>query len=311
MASPGPGLAGPPSAPVTKTPVFGAAPFPKRHRPYYSRRKTGCQTCRGRRKKCDERKPVCLGCQRNKLQCSWSEQFPSSTVDEANTPGTAMVVVTGPEENARGHARDRLSLGGDGGSLCARASEETTADGALEADAGVDTTVSSITPSEPPVEDDAGDLAALVPRRDEAWHVVSPPISSSIPPALSFIPTALSLTPTSNVLLSHYLGKTCNTMASRPPRSTILITHVVPQMFADELLMHVVLAMSGTHLDFRHEATFELRKATSLHYGQALRSLRQNLHRAGEVDTMRLALIMILLCYLEVGCLSSPRGAEY
>ncbi|SCU79806.1 LAME_0B00430g1_1 [Lachancea meyersii CBS 8951] len=34
---------------------------------------TGCLTCRRRRKKCDERKPVCGGCERNFLPCVWPE----------------------------------------------------------------------------------------------------------------------------------------------------------------------------------------------------------------------------------------------
>ncbi len=37
----------------------------------HRRTKTGCLTCRVRRKKCDEAKPVCTGCERNKLICSW------------------------------------------------------------------------------------------------------------------------------------------------------------------------------------------------------------------------------------------------
>ncbi|KAJ5364808.1 fungal-specific transcription factor domain-containing protein [Penicillium cataractarum] len=32
---------------------------------------TGCLTCRQRKKKCDERKPKCIGCTRNGLQCAW------------------------------------------------------------------------------------------------------------------------------------------------------------------------------------------------------------------------------------------------
>lgn len=33
--------------------------------------KTGCSTCRSRRKKCDESKPVCGACVRLKLHCDW------------------------------------------------------------------------------------------------------------------------------------------------------------------------------------------------------------------------------------------------
>ncbi|RYP06120.1 hypothetical protein DL764_003342 [Monosporascus ibericus] len=34
--------------------------------------RTGCLTCRARKKKCDESKPACSGCKRNRLACRWS-----------------------------------------------------------------------------------------------------------------------------------------------------------------------------------------------------------------------------------------------
>lgn len=37
----------------------------------HSRKKSGCLPCRRRRKKCDEEKPICSGCTRNHLICSW------------------------------------------------------------------------------------------------------------------------------------------------------------------------------------------------------------------------------------------------
>ncbi|KAE8380394.1 fungal-specific transcription factor domain-containing protein [Aspergillus bertholletiae] len=36
------------------------------------RSRTGCLTCRRRKKKCDERQPICTGCDRNHLSCEWA-----------------------------------------------------------------------------------------------------------------------------------------------------------------------------------------------------------------------------------------------
>ncbi|KAH8669991.1 fungal-specific transcription factor domain-containing protein [Ilyonectria robusta] len=36
-----------------------------------SRSRTGCFTCRRRKKKCDERKPICSSCRQNSLECNW------------------------------------------------------------------------------------------------------------------------------------------------------------------------------------------------------------------------------------------------
>lgn len=41
----------------------------KRKRNFSNRTKTGCHTCRARKKKCDETKPICLNCQRGTFDC--------------------------------------------------------------------------------------------------------------------------------------------------------------------------------------------------------------------------------------------------
>ncbi|KFG77556.1 putative C6 transcription factor [Metarhizium anisopliae] len=41
------------------------------------RSRTGCFTCRRRKKKCNEEKPVCSGCKRNKLECTWPAELPA------------------------------------------------------------------------------------------------------------------------------------------------------------------------------------------------------------------------------------------
>lgn len=45
-------------------------------KPHRFRSLTGCFTCRRRKKKCDEKKPKCVACSRNKLQCAWPAANP-------------------------------------------------------------------------------------------------------------------------------------------------------------------------------------------------------------------------------------------
>lgn len=57
-------------------------------RPCYPRSKTGCLSCRVRKKKCDGEKPQCRACRRNKFECTW----PSCTVghrDISTLPGSS------------------------------------------------------------------------------------------------------------------------------------------------------------------------------------------------------------------------------
>lgn len=47
--------------------------------------RTGCLTCRGRKKKCDETKPRCRGCERNRLECRWPPTSSSQATAAASS----------------------------------------------------------------------------------------------------------------------------------------------------------------------------------------------------------------------------------
>ncbi|KAJ5116788.1 hypothetical protein N7456_001136 [Penicillium angulare] len=48
------------------------------------RTRTGCLTCRRRKKKCDEARPSCTGCHRNNLECQWESHVSLSTPRRRN-----------------------------------------------------------------------------------------------------------------------------------------------------------------------------------------------------------------------------------
>ncbi|KAH7175844.1 fungal-specific transcription factor domain-containing protein [Dactylonectria macrodidyma] len=57
------------------------------------RSRTGCFTCRRRKKKCNEEKPICSGCKRNKLECHWpaeSSNSSNSQKRDAAAPGSGV-----------------------------------------------------------------------------------------------------------------------------------------------------------------------------------------------------------------------------
>ncbi|KAF9792495.1 hypothetical protein BJ322DRAFT_1029605 [Thelephora terrestris] len=62
--------------------IHVASPAPRveagqRKRPKYTRSKTGCMTCRGKKIKCDETKPNCLRCTHGQRECTWPEGVPT------------------------------------------------------------------------------------------------------------------------------------------------------------------------------------------------------------------------------------------
>ncbi|WZH50069.1 Zn2-C6 fungal-type domain-containing protein [Fusarium acuminatum] len=56
------------------SPLYKGATYPTKHRRNYPRSKSGCLTCRERRKKCDEVKPACNYCVKSSRVCTWPGQ---------------------------------------------------------------------------------------------------------------------------------------------------------------------------------------------------------------------------------------------
>ncbi|OSD06877.1 hypothetical protein PYCCODRAFT_1431066 [Trametes coccinea BRFM310] len=61
------------AAPAMRQPDTAA----QRKRPKYTRSKTGCLTCRGKKIKCDETKPICMRCSHGQRECTWPEGVPT------------------------------------------------------------------------------------------------------------------------------------------------------------------------------------------------------------------------------------------
>ncbi|PTU20290.1 hypothetical protein P175DRAFT_0558481 [Aspergillus ochraceoroseus IBT 24754] len=56
--------------------------------------RTGCYTCRRRKKKCNEAKPACGGCVRNKLSCHWPSNVSAEPRSESNSSSSSSTTTT-------------------------------------------------------------------------------------------------------------------------------------------------------------------------------------------------------------------------
>lgn len=119
------------------------------------------------------------------------------------------------------------------------------------------------------------------------------------------------LTQSSVGLLRHYLEYTAGLLTTAPLTKCPFITIILPLAYSDDLLMHTVLALSGTHLECRQYrwsagaiggAGSEIQRATTLHYHNMISGLRQELTDFDSADSekqLRILLILTMLYHYE------------
>lgn len=118
-------------------------------------------------------------------------------------------------------------------------------------------------------------------------------------------------TSTSAHLLRHYLEHTAGLLSTAPFSKSTFVTLVVPLAYSDDLLMNVVLALSGTHLASKQARMslgtggngMDTQHATALHYQKTISGLRSELQKFDGTNTasqVRILLVLLLLCYYEV-----------
>ena len=81
------------------------------------------------------------------------------------------------------------------------------------------------------------------------------------------------------------------------------LTHVLPLAVSDDLLMHSILALAGTHLSARLPFNVDVERSSLLHYGAMIEGVRDHmvLVQANDVSaTIRLLLILIMLSHYQV-----------
>ncbi|KAF2010900.1 hypothetical protein BU24DRAFT_454440 [Aaosphaeria arxii CBS 175.79] len=254
------------------------------------RARTGCLTCRGRKKKCGEEKPTCRGCIRNKLECVWpncitgarrqsqaTKDVPSEssqkspplpTLDPApsiSLPTTPVDEVRTPEDNST--------------------TSTPTLDPTFLVQAGVHDEGETDGPQSEFV--------------DFEFPYVHPQYETSIviPQAPSVMP---QLSQGSFDLLSHYLSRTANSMGNGSTESNPFIIQIVPLAFSSELILRLILTQSAAQraLSAPEPAHVE---ATE-HYTTSLglfRSAVEHFIAGSQTDSLIIAAGALILCFTE------------
>lgn len=253
-------------------------------KPRQCRTRSGCLTCRRRRKKCDEKKPRCCNCDRNGLSCTW--------------PSPLRFRVYGATR--------------DGVFQEYRASRTTS-----PSVAGVDDEVSQGTDSPAgehwrpeKTSSSSPDTAVGIPHSTaKAAHIYHSPRMRypSLSRPLSPFPTmnmAASELPHFYPLLQHYCEITAPLLSMSPSQENPFLSEVLPLTLTSDIVMYAILAMAGLHAGYRNR---EFQCAAKLYYGKLISMLKRGIDCATSEDSPTYLTVLLLLCYSEVS-MSHPNG---
>ncbi|KAM0549527.1 hypothetical protein ACHAPJ_009343 [Fusarium lateritium] len=286
--------------------------------------KTGCFTCRNRKKKCDESRPICAACLRNKLPCKWptthdqflpthdsndtievaqSGQSPERDSQQASSspsePGIdlendATSIGSPPSErrDSRGQAPQRSSppvITTDGAAAIAECLENAMQD-VPEIEVGPDEAV------EDEVEATSSALATL--SQFNFNQAASNTHLSSVPCVPSILP---GLDAQSFELMSHYLGRTALSMGNGSTTENPFIVQLIPLSFANPVVLELILSQSASHravLDGQDRTN----AIAQTYYTKSIRQFRNavNDYLAGnESSPLWITIGALIMCFTE------------
>ncbi|KAJ3951336.1 hypothetical protein N0V92_012263 [Colletotrichum tropicale] len=254
--------------------------------------RTGCLTCRGRKKKCDETKPRCRGCERNRLECKWP---PSAA------PKTAPPKPAGASETARqeGGESAGASVQSEASPSMQESPPRQSNQPSHSSPMGQNTSPSQS--SESPSGASTGS-SPRPPTRASAASPNDPQPSPENP--LDFLASLDFLSfPTPAVPGSSRQDE------ETPEVPTSLVTaspnpfseQLIPMAFKSDLVLQLLLAQSAVHRAAKSLNDFD--SVANTYYDRSLRLFQQNLSKfMGEQSreqTLLLGIAALILCFIE------------
>lgn len=245
-----------------------------------SRVRTGCLRCRVRKKKCDEKRPVCRACERNNFVCQWPSGGPSRQRSPplSFTRDTLSRGRSSPESSGTGAASPDRRRPNPGSIDCEPAVIES-----IDMNLDFDTALAQI-----PAFDPILDIACIP--RSPAWGSMG----------------GSSFHGEKAALLEYYLHRTAESMSNGFHSTNPFITQLVPAAFTNDLILQLILAQSAAHRAAQSEEGPGGRISKSL-YAKSTHRFQQCMNDYAtdpETDALPLALGTLVMCYTEVVPLS-------
>ncbi|KAM3537573.1 hypothetical protein ARSEF1564_009504 [Beauveria bassiana] len=292
------------------------------------RSRTGCFTCRRRKKKCNEEKPLCSGCRRNHLECTWPTENNNTLQTRGKNPSSAAIskpAANKPRASSLtdkdfdmaaaaaalrdSTASDRAHSRSSSGSSHAHTDLDMIAAEPVDAEIVRDTS-SPIMPVSP-VPSHAAELFPDMFSDARALTISTMSLSAATAaadPSSLLTLSPLSLLPDhgreSSDLLSYYLTRTANSMGNGSTDVNPFISKLVPLAFANPLVLQLLLAQSASHRQSAEGGGGCLGTEVAHHYYTGSLRMFRNVvgeYVAGkEENTLALTVGSLVLCLTEV-----------
>ena len=245
------------------------SPFSSQRASPFSRTKSGCAACKLRKKKCDERKPRCEGCQRNYLLCTWPSEVPGQ--------GSLRRHDTCPKNHRKVEVLPAI--------LDEEVSEHQSYNLQLKTN----------------TENNAAELLILGSKNAPERASFSP--SPNLLKPSEVFQATLSRSE-SRTLFQHYENRTADLLCASQGVANPFLSLLIPFAATHELLLQCILALSGVHFinQVNGTASFDIMATTWTHYALAIRGLKHGITRIayGEQEILPLLMATLVLCFVEV-----------
>ncbi|KAJ5640063.1 uncharacterized protein N7484_007925 [Penicillium longicatenatum] len=253
--------------------------------------RTGCWSCRRRKKKCDEIRPICGGCMRNDLGCQWPTTVPGKKSDPAGR-----VSRISEERSSPLGAIEEFKSTSSPSPASPRRQSSVSSSGGFSAILGeADHAAHEITDRRDSNLSEISNVSNM--SRTENSLVPAMAVGNVVPRTMSMLP---GYDPESYTLLSHYLSTTADCMANGTTPINPFLVQIVPLAFTSDLLLQLVLAQSAAHRAFRRRD--ESDAVAQSHYTKAIQLFR---HGVGEFiegkesNPLMLLVGALLMCFTE------------
>lgn len=269
---------------------------PERRTQRIVRVRTGCLTCRRRKKKCDEARPICGGCVRNDLSCSWPTVIPGRRDSAPENESSGLSVAERRESPSE--TVDELEP--------AQFSSSPRRNYSISS-IGRD----SVIVGDPPdiaTADETIDRRLSVAENDHPDLMATMAVENVVPRSLSLLP---GYDPESYSLLSFYLSTTAHCMDNGSTPVNPFLVQIVPLAFTSDLLLQLVIAQSAAHRAFRRREDSDA--VAHSHYTKAIQLFRHGVTDfidGRESNPLMLLVGALLMCFTEVSHSCSSQQCE-